>query len=146
MVDFPQFCKRETTFVNSYLLSCTPHPFWKGVYSKRKEFAPNKIYFKRKNFLKIFPFRVGVNSFLFESRPLFSREQKNQNYFDMSVSLESVSLSLQIFWKNGDQTLRLQNFFMLNSAEHEIFSANKYKNGNTSWLFHDNNSWYFHIH
>ena len=27
-------------------------------------------------------------------------------------------------------------FFMLNSAEHEIFSANKYKNANNSWHFH----------
>ena len=27
-------------------------------------------------------------------------------------------------------------FFMLNSAEHEIFSANKYENSNKSWHFH----------
>ena len=27
-------------------------------------------------------------------------------------------------------------FFMLNSAEHEIFSANKYENANNSWHFH----------
>ena len=26
--------------------------------------------------------------------------------------------------------------FMLNSAEHEIFSANKYENANNSWHFH----------
>ena len=30
----------------------------------------------------------------------------------------------------------LWNFFMLNSAEHEIFSANKYENANNSWHFH----------
>ena len=27
-------------------------------------------------------------------------------------------------------------FFMLNSAEHEIFSAYKYENANNSWYFH----------
>ena len=27
-------------------------------------------------------------------------------------------------------------FFMLNSAEHEIFSAYKYENANKSWHFH----------
>ena len=34
-------------------------------------------------------------------------------------------------WPRGYKT-----FFMLNSAEHEIFSANKYKNANFSWHFH----------
>ena len=29
-----------------------------------------------------------------------------------------------------------KTFFMLNSAEHEIFSANKYENANKSWHFH----------
>ena len=29
-----------------------------------------------------------------------------------------------------------KTFFMLNSAEHEIFSANKYENVNNSWHFH----------
>ena len=27
-------------------------------------------------------------------------------------------------------------FVMFNSAEHEIFSANKYENANNSWPFH----------
>ena len=34
-------------------------------------------------------------------------------------------------WSRGYKT-----FFMLNSAEHEIFSANKYENANNSWHFH----------
>ena len=34
-------------------------------------------------------------------------------------------------WPRGYKT-----FFMLNSAEHEIFSANKYENANNSWHFH----------
>ena len=29
-----------------------------------------------------------------------------------------------------------KTFFTLNSAEHEIFSANKYENANNSWHFH----------
>ena len=29
-----------------------------------------------------------------------------------------------------------KTFFMLNSAEREIFSANKYENANNSWHFH----------
>ena len=29
-----------------------------------------------------------------------------------------------------------KKIFMLNSAEHEIFSANKYKNANNGWHFH----------
>ena len=30
----------------------------------------------------------------------------------------------------------IEKMFMLNSAEHEIFSANKYENANNSWHFH----------
>ena len=58
---FPVFTKRQSNhqccqcfyykgdnICDYCLLSCTPHPFWKGVYSKMKEFAlkevPVKIY------------------------------------------------------------------------------------------------------
>ena len=34
-------------------------------------------------------------------------------------------------WPKGYKT-----FFMLNLAEHEIFSANIYENANNSWYFH----------
>ena len=34
------------------------------------------------------------------------------------------------------QAPRICFFFMLNSAEHEIFSANKYENANNCWHFH----------
>ena len=33
---------------------------------------------------------------------------------------------------------------MLNSAEHEIISANKYENANSSWHFHIYSQWNFH--
>ena len=36
--------------------------------------------------------------------------------------------------ESGPEVIKL--FFMLNSAEHEIFSANKYENANNSWHFH----------
>ena len=35
-----------------------------------------------------------------------------------------------------DQARGYKTFFMLNSAEHEIFSANKYENANNCWHFH----------
>ena len=37
----------------------------------------------------------------------------------------------RLVWPRGYKT-----FFMLNSAEHEIFSANKYENANNCWHFH----------
>ena len=30
----------------------------------------------------------------------------------------------------------VKHFFMLNLAEHEVFSATKYENANNSWHFH----------
>ena len=42
-----------------------------------------------------------------------------------------VPLRLTETWPRGYKT-----FFMLNAAEHEIFSANKYENANNSWHFH----------
>ena len=40
LINFPPCLTREITFVTSCLRSCTSNPFWKGVYSERKEFAP----------------------------------------------------------------------------------------------------------
>ena len=34
------------------------------------------------------------------------------------------------------QAPRLYIFYILNSAEHEIFAANKFENANISWHFH----------
>ena len=61
LVDFPPFLSREINFIFFCLLSCTPSPFWKGVYSKRKEFAPLWV--------KLFPFWVDPFSFLIERTP-----------------------------------------------------------------------------
>ena len=47
---FLAFFTRETTIVTSCLLSCTLSPFWKGICSKRKAFAPIGC--------NCFPFRV----------------------------------------------------------------------------------------
>ena len=46
-------------------------------------------------------------------------------------------IRLQINLAKGDIRPRgNKTFFMLNSAEHEIFSANKYENANNSWHFY----------
>ena len=37
------------------------------------------------------------------------------------------------YMKSGPEVIKL---FVLNSAEHEIFSANKYENVNNCWHFH----------
>ena len=47
--------------------------------------------------------------------PLFIEQKKSKALFN---------------WPRGYKT-----FFMLNSVEHEIFSANKYENANNSWHF-----------
>ena len=51
--------------------------------------------------------------------------------------------TLNILTDGPEQTVHIQirprgykTFFMLNSAEHEIFSANKYENANNNWHFH----------
>ena len=47
-------------FVTSCLFSCTPSSFWRGVYSKRKESAPQN----------------GANSVLLEKTPFSEGKQK----------------------------------------------------------------------
>ena len=49
------------------------------------------------------------------------------------ASTESVSTIQKRGW-SGPEVIKL--FFMLNSAEYENFSANKYENANNSWHFH----------
>ena len=59
---FTAIFDKGNIFVITCVLSCTTNPFWKGVYSKRKEFAWKGGYYKRKEFApkgsKFFPFRV----------------------------------------------------------------------------------------
>ena len=45
--------------------------------------------------------------------------------------VEEVKQEVSTTWPHGYKT-----FLMLNSAEHEIFSANKNENANSSWHFH----------
>ena len=67
---------REITFVTSYLHSYTSVPFWKGVCSKSKEFAPLGS--------KFFPIRVDPFS------------EGSQNNFVRVISPESVSIPLNV--------------------------------------------------
>ena len=45
------------------------------------------------------------------------------------------SAEFEIFHANL-KLLSMPNYFLLNIAEHENFSANKYENANNSWHFH----------
>ena len=45
----------------------------------------------------------------------------------------ALMLTVLIF---GARPQDYKTFFMLNSAEHEIFSANKYEDANNGWHFH----------
>ena len=48
---FSAILYKGNNFMTSYLPSCTLSPFWKEIYSKRKEFAPTGS--------KFFPVRVN---------------------------------------------------------------------------------------
>ena len=64
--------------MTSYLLSYTSIPFRKGVYSKRKEFAP-----------------MGSKFFLFRIDPSSKGLKREANNLDRVVSPESVSVLLK---------------------------------------------------
>ena len=71
---------------------------------------------------------------------LFSLKKKIEcrlQQFCLSAAQELTNLCL-LFHKIGFDVwpIGYKTFFMLNSAEHEIFSANKYENANNSWHFH----------
>ena len=48
----------------------------------------------------------------------------------------STQMSMKIVLLINLKLLTIPNSFLLNIAEHEIFSANKYENANNSWHFH----------
>ena len=48
----------------------------------------------------------------------------------------STQLSMKFLLLINLKLLIIPNVFLLNIAEHEIFSANKYENANNSWHFH----------
>ena len=45
-------------------------------------------------------------------------------------------ISHRLYFKTQSGPEIIKRFFMLNSAEYEIFSAYKYENANNSWHFH----------
>ena len=55
----------------------------------------------------------------------------NYHADDHSSIVKSTALGQERYPALGYKT-----FFMLNLAEHENFSANKYENANNSWHFH----------
>ena len=48
----------------------------------------------------------------------------------------STQLSMKLVLLINLKLLTMANSFLLNIAEHEIYSANKYENANKSWHFH----------
>ena len=48
----------------------------------------------------------------------------------------STQLSMKFSLPTNPKLLTISNSFLLNMAEHEIFSANKYENANNCWHFH----------
>ena len=50
----------------------------------------------------------------------------------------STHLRMKFVLLINRKLLTIANSFLLNIAEHEIFSANKYENANNSWHFHIN--------
>ena len=52
----------------------------------------------------------------------------------MILTLSKLHYFLPVVLESGPDVINF--FFMLNSAEHENFSANKYENANNGWHFH----------
>ena len=58
-------------------------------------------------------------------------ERKSENNIPPTSYVGGIiSLCIDVIWPQGYKT-----FFMLNSAKHEIFSANKYENANSREIF-----------
>ena len=108
------FFTRETTFVSACLLYCTPNPFWKGVCSKRKEFAPKGS--------KFFSFRVGTLS------------EGRQKQFDRVTSPECVSVILNLYTCKYVQTnvFKCLNKFIIGYKLNEPGHDKTYKTCATS--------------
>ena len=83
LVDFVPFWTRETAFVVSCLLFGTKRPFWKGVDSKRKEFAPTGS--------KVFTFRLD---------PFLEGNTISTVAFPEIVSIPRKAPLLQYPWKH----------------------------------------------
>ena len=91
-LDFLPFCIREITLVTSCLLSNISSPFWKGIYSKRKEFAP-----KREQILSFWSKPFGSKFFLFRVNPFSEGRKKN---FGKVASPERIIIPIKSFpWK-----------------------------------------------
>ena len=59
---------------------------------------------------------------------------RRENFMVIWVWKKFYNLGVCICTKIWPKVIKL--FFMLNSAEHEVFSANKYENANYCWHFH----------
>ena len=55
---------------------------------------------------------------------------------DINLFSCSIQLSVKFFMLIKLRLVTIANFFLLNIAKHEKFSANKYENDNFCWHFH----------
>ena len=63
-------------------------------------------------------------------------QQVNLDRKQIFIAYSASSVKHSLREKKMPVPRSYDTFFMLNSAEHEIFSANKYENANNSWYFH----------
>ena len=82
-----------------------------------------------------FDFNFVVNAELVEAQILWKRGQCPGPEVIKLFSC-STQLSMKFFMLVNLKLLTMPIFFLLNIAEHENFSANKYENANNSWHFH----------
>ena len=93
----------------------------------------------RKNTLKI---KINLNGCLWTQRTHKKNENRRLGFienlhiqqYSLRGCLRTLTPALEIFKVTRPRGYK--TFFMLNSAEREIFSANKYENANNSWHFH----------
>ena len=66
-----------------------------------------------------------------DERVVMKTVQRRAKQIEKTSAYSRIQTLGLVIWPRGYKT-----FFMLSSAEHEIFSANKYENVINSWHFH----------
>ena len=67
------------------------------------------------------------------NQPVLWRNQLLKLIKNLMIKIQSILFIHPYCPQSGPEVIKL---FTLNSAEYEIFSANKYENANNSWHFH----------
>ena len=150
--DVLPFLTWEITFVTSCLLSHTCYPFWKGIYSKRKEFATGANSFLidytvfqkgvKTNLTELFPWKCIISPLTIQTRfhlgfqlMLINITGPSCSKLTMSLvndSLKFTSSDTQIYWnfllKKCQQLLQCKSyshFFSKKRSEYYILNPLK---------------------